>query len=59
MFIYFTCIVRIIIMYLKNNYFGCSFFVCMLYYVHREVVIMFKKRTSYEVNVQDVTFGER
>ena len=37
MFIYFTCIVRIIILYLKNNYFGCSFFVCMLYYVYGEV----------------------
>lgn len=59
MFIYFTCIVRIIIMYLKNNYFGCSFFICVLYYVYGRFVIMFKKRTSYEVNVQDINFWRK
>ena len=56
MFIYFNCIVRIIIMYLKNNYFGCSFlFLCYAMFIGR-FVIMFKKRTSYEVNVQGITF---
>ena len=59
MFIYFNCIVRIIIMYLKNNYFGCSFFICVLYYVYGRFVIMFKKRTSYEVNVQGINFWRK
>lgn len=59
MFIYFTCIVRITILYLKNNYFGCSFFVCMLYYVYGRFVIMLKKGTSYEVNVQGITFWRK
>lgn len=59
MFIYFNCIVRIIIMYLKNNYFGCSFFfLCYAMFIGR-FVIMFKKRTSYEVNVQGITFWRK
>ena len=46
-------------MYLKNNCFGCSLFICVLYYVYREVCYYVKKRTSYEVNVQGITFWRK
>ena len=59
MFIYFTCIVRIIIMYLRTTILVVLFFVvCYTMFIGR-FVIMLKKGTSYEVNVQDITFWRK